>query len=172
MPRKYYIEKSPENHDTLLRKAEGSDRFKWADNYKQLMYIACPYSRELKDGFSLKLFELDRDNRFIVLCNEKFIASVYRLYDWGLKDGDPLDYIDVAFSSDVNFCSMNMKVDEAIYKEPTVKKKPKAKSAVRTKLDVSGVKTTKKNTKPKARSKTKEKPKPRLVYTTQLDMFG
>ena len=42
MPRKYYIEKSPENHDTLLRKAEGSDRFKWADNYKQLMYIACP----------------------------------------------------------------------------------------------------------------------------------
>lgn len=169
MARTYYIEKCSENHDTLMGMAENCGNFDWVEDYKQLMYVACAYSKTLEDGHLLRLIEIDRDNRFVIVCNENFILSVYRLYDWQPKDGDPLINIEVSFCAEASFCSMNMKVDENLYKTPSPKEKekPKATTASRKKLDMGGLKNTK--AVGKSQSTTK---KAKTVYKTQLDMFA
>ena len=166
--RKYYIEHSTENNETLIDRAERSGNFTWADDFTQLMRLACPFSQPYDEHHTLKVMVIDSDNRFIVICNSRRIRHAYRLYDWIMADGNPLPMIDVLFSPEASDCSMNLKVDESLYQEetPTKKEKPKAPRADRTKIDFSGLKNTKASTK-KASNKADL-----TALPEQLDIFA
>lgn len=166
--RKYYIEHSTESNETLIDLAESSGNFTWADDFTQLMRLACPFSQPYDEHHTLKVMVIDSDNRFIVVCNSRRILYAYRLYDWIMADGNPLPNIDVKFCAEGRFCHMNLKIDESVYQDETSskKEKPKAPKADRTKLDFSGLKNTKASTK-KASNKAD-----RPAAPEQLDIFA
>lgn len=161
--RKYYVEKCGENNDTLISKIERDGNFDWISDFKGLMYALCPYTKPIDDACSLKLMNIDADNQFIIVCNDRYILAVYRLYNWFSANGNPLDYINVSYDHESGYCSMSVVIDEDIYNEPAAVEKPKAESAQHIKLDMSGLKKTKAAPKPQAKKQ---------LQNHQLDMFG